>query len=83
MFRSKSLLFCSNAGCLKHNEEIYHHVQQLLQSKGKSGEIKLAWSLCMRSCAVGPNILVLPEGDIHSHMTIEKAEEIVNDLLKN
>lgn len=80
LFSSKTIFLCSNERCQKKNEEIYEHIKGVLEEKGLSGEIKLAWSLCMRMCGAGPNVMVLPEGEIHSQMTKEKAEQIVADL---
>lgn len=82
LFDSKSIYVCSSERCTKHSGEIYDHIKQLLESMNLNEEIGLEWSRCMRLCDLGPNIMVFPEGEVYSHMTKEKAEQIVCELAK-
>jgi len=84
LFDSKSIFVCSSERCAaKEAGEIYEYIKQLLDSKELSEGISLGWSRCMRLCDMGPNVMVFPEGEVYSRMTMEKAEQIVNELGKS
>lgn len=83
LFNSKTICVCSDERCSTHSGEIYNHIKQLLKNMDLNEEIGLQRFPCMRLCEGGPNIMVLPEGQVYFNMTKEKAEQIVYDLVKN
>jgi (2Fe-2S) ferredoxin len=66
--------------CAKHNaSEMVEHAKSLAKSLGLTKELKfrISSSGCLGQCAVGPVLVVYPEGEWHSYKTKEDIEQIL------
>ncbi len=68
---------CTSSGSIKINEAFQEH----LEKAGISEEVKIVQTGCFGLCALGPVVIVHPEGTFYSRVTPEDVEEIVNEHL--
>ncbi len=68
---------CTSSGSIKINEAFHEH----LEKAGISEEVKIVQTGCFGLCALGPVVIVHPEGTFYSRVTPEDVEEIVNEHL--
>ena len=81
MIRSH-VLICAGTGCTSSNS---HAVKEALiaelAKKGLDKEIKVVQTGCFGLCALGPIMIVYPEGVFYSRVTVEEIPEIVEEHL--
>lgn len=71
--------FCTGTAChLMGAHELKEYLTTLPLDMKSS--IEISGSTCLGQCGKGPNVKV--NGVIHSNMTIEKLEEIIQDILR-
>ena len=81
MYRSH-VLVCGGTGCTSsHSEQIIEALNKEIADKGLSDEIKVIKTGCHGLCALGPIMIVYPEGAFYSRVTVEDVPEIVSEHL--
>ena len=69
---------CSSSGSVKLSEKLAEE----LKAKGLDEEIKIVLTGCFGLCALGPIMIVYPEGTFYSRVTLEDIPEIVSEHLE-
>ena len=81
MYRSH-VLVCGGNGCTSsHSEEIIKALQEQIAEKGLADEIKVIKTGCFGLCALGPIMIVYPEGSFYSEVKVDDIPEIVEEHL--
>ena len=81
MFRSH-VLICAGTGCTSSGSaQVAQALEQALEEKGLEKEIKVVKTGCFGLCALGPIMIVYPEGTFYSRVTPEFIPEIVEEHL--
>ena len=81
MFRSH-VLVCGGTGCTSSGSEaILSALQAELGKKGLTEEVKVIKTGCFGLCALGPIMIVYPEGSFYSMVKPEDIPEIVEEHL--
>ncbi len=81
MYRSH-VLVCGGTGCTSsHSNEIIDALNANLKDKGLEEEIKVVRTGCFGLCALGPIMIVYPEGCFYSEVKVEDVPEIVEEHL--
>ena len=81
MYRSH-VLVCGGTGCTSsHSAEIIEALESELKAKGLENEIKVIKTGCFGLCALGPIMIVYPEGCFYSEVKVEDVPEIVEEHL--
>ena len=76
------VLVCGGTGCTSSgSEKIINKFEACLTEKGLSEEIKVIRTGCFGLCALGPIVIVYPEGAFYSMVTEDDVEEIVSEHL--
>ena len=77
---STHILVCGGTGCSSsHSQELIDAFHNLLQERGLAGEVQVIKTGCFGLCALGPVVIVYPEGCFYSHVTVEDIPEIVEE----
>ena len=81
MFRS-NVLVCGGTGCTSSNsEQIIEKLQEEIKAQGLEKEVNVIRTGCFGLCALGPIMVVYPEGAFYSRVTVEDVPEIVSEHL--
>ena len=81
MYRSH-VLVCGGTGCTSsHSAEIIAEFEMEIAEKGLADEIKVIRTGCFGLCALGPIVVVYPEGAFYSQIKVEDVPEIVDEHL--
>ena len=81
MYRSH-VLVCGGTGCTSsHSAEIIEKLEQELKAKGLENEVKVIKTGCFGLCALGPVMIVYPEGCFYSEVKVDDVPEIVEEHL--
>ena len=81
MYRSH-VLVCGGTGCTSSNSQaIIETLEAQIAEKGLSEEIKVIRTGCFGLCALGPIMIVYPEGSFYSQVKVEDIPEIVEEHL--
>ena len=81
MFRS-NVLVCGGTGCTSSNsEKIIEKLHEEINAKGLEKEVNVVRTGCFGLCALGPIMIVYPEGAFSSMVTPEDVPEIVEEHL--
>ncbi len=81
MFRSH-VLVCGGTGCTSSgSERIITKLQEEIDKNGLSTEVQVVKTGCFGLCALGPIMIVYPEGSFYSMVKLEDIEEIVSEHL--
>ena len=81
MFRS-TVLVCVGTGChSNHSGEIYDAFQKQIAENKLSEEVMLVKTGCFGLCAVGPVVIIYPEGSFYSHVTVDDVPELISEHL--
>ncbi len=79
MYRNH-ILVCGGTGCTSNNsEKIHAEFDRILKEKGLDNEVQVIKTGCFGLCAVGPVIIVYPEGAFYHGVKVEDVEEIVSE----
>ena len=74
------LMLCSGTGCHANNSlKFPHALRKELELKNLAGEIKIVETGCNGFCAVGPVMLVQPEGIFYQKLTPEIVPHLVEE----
>ena len=81
MIRSH-VLICGGTGCTSSGSPaIRAHLEKELEAHGLADEIKVVQTGCFGLCALGPIMIVYPEGTFYSRVTEADVTEIVEEHL--
>ncbi len=81
MFRS-NVLVCGGTGCTSSNsEQIIEKLNEEIKAQGLDKEVNVIRTGCFGLCALGPIMVVYPEGAFYSRVTPEDVPEIVSEHL--
>ena len=81
MYRSH-VLVCGGTGCTSsHSAEIVAEFEKEIAEKGLADEIKVIRTGCFGLCALGPIVVVYPEGAFYSQIKVKDVPEIVDEHL--
>ncbi len=79
MYRS-TILVCGGTGCTSgHSQEIFNAFEEELKVQNLESEVKCVMTGCFGLCALGPVVIVYPEGAFYSHVQVEDAKEIIDE----
>lgn len=79
MFRS-TILCCGGTGCHSNNSgEIIKEFKAQIAQKGLDKDVEVVETGCHGLCAVGPIVIVYPEGAFYSNVKVEDISEIVDE----
>ena len=74
------ILVCGGTGCSSSNSQaLIDELNRELEEKGLAGEVQVIKTGCFGLCALGPVVIVYPEGCFYSHVTVEDIPEIVEE----
>ena len=81
MIRSH-VLICGGTGCTSSGSTtLRDKLAEELKAKGLEDEIKIVMTGCFGLCALGPIMIVYPEGTFYSRVSVEDIPEIVDEHL--
>ncbi len=81
MYRS-TVLVCGGTGCISGNsKEIFHTFETELKNANLDKEVKVVMTGCFGLCALGPIVIVYPEGAFYSQVKVEDVPELVSEHL--
>ena len=81
MVRSQ-VLICGGTGCTSSgSKQIQEAFDAAIVENGLSEEVKVVQTGCFGLCALGPVVIVYPDGTFYSRVTAEDVKEIVSEHL--
>ena len=81
MYRSH-ILVCGGTGCTSSgSQRIIDELEKELKAQNLAEEVKVIKTGCFGLCALGPIMIVYPEGSFYSRVTPEDMHEIVSEHL--
>ena len=81
MYRSH-VLVCGGTGCTSSNSlAIIDALEAEIAKKGLQDEVKVVRTGCFGLCALGPIMIVYPEGSFYSQVKVDDVPEIVEEHL--
>jgi NADP-reducing hydrogenase subunit HndC len=79
MYRSH-ILCCGGTGCTSSgSKEIIAAFEENIKAAGLEEEVKVVMTGCFGLCALGPVVIVYPEGTFYSRITVDDVKEIVDE----
>ena len=80
----KDVLVCGGTGCTSSGSmKIIEKLQEEIKKNGLEGKVNIIKTGCFGLCALGPIMIVYPEGTFYSKMEPDHIPEIVEQHLKN
>ena len=81
MYRN-TVLVCGGTGChSNHSAEIYDRFVAKVAENGLTEEVLLVKTGCFGLCAVGPVVIIYPEGAFYSQVQVNDVDELVSEHL--
>ncbi len=81
MYRSH-VLICGGTGCTSSgSDQVANVLEKELEKAGLAEEVKVVKTGCFGLCALGPIMVVYPEGSFYSEVNADKIPEIVSEHL--
>ncbi|HKL93958.1 MAG TPA: NADH-quinone oxidoreductase subunit NuoF [Clostridia bacterium] len=81
MFRSH-ILVCGGTGCHSNkSQDIFAEFKKQIEAKGLDKDVQVVMTGCFGLCAVGPVVIIYPEGAFYSGMKASDVTEIVEEHL--
>ena len=78
------VLVCAGTGCTSSGAiKLIDKFESEIESKGLSNEVKVVKTGCFGLCALGPIVIVYPEGAFYSMVSRDDVPEIVEEHLLN
>ncbi|MBR5738966.1 MAG: NAD(P)H-dependent oxidoreductase subunit E, partial [Lachnospiraceae bacterium] len=76
------VLICGGTGCTSSgSKKIQEEFKVQLEKNGLQDEIKIVQTGCFGLCALGPVVIVYPDGTFYSRVAVENVKEIVEEHL--
>ena len=73
---------CGGTGCTSSgSQKIQEIFQQEIERQGLAEEVKVVQTGCFGLCALGPVVIIYPDGTFYSHVTPDDVVEIVDEHL--
>ncbi|MCI9540550.1 MAG: NADH-quinone oxidoreductase subunit NuoF [Lachnospiraceae bacterium] len=80
----KQVLVCGGTGCTSSgSQKVIKALEESLKTHGLEKEILVVKTGCFGLCALGPILIVYPEGAFYSQATPEGVSRVVEEHLKN
>ena len=80
----RHIMVCAGTGCTSSKSlEIIDQFNSELEARGISDQNRVIRTGCFGLCALGPVVLIYPEGIFYSHVSPEDVSEIVEEHLLN
>lgn len=80
----KQVLICGGTGCTSSgSKKVVSALEAAISKNGLESEVLIVKTGCFGLCALGPVMIVYPEGCFYSQVTPESVERIVEEHLKN
>jgi NADH-quinone oxidoreductase subunit F len=77
-FEKYQILVCGGGGCISSGcKEIAAKLQEEIDSRGLSEDVKVIRTGCMGPCALGPMMVIYPQGIFYKELVPEDVPEIV------
>ena len=74
------VLICGGTGCTSSGSvKIREALTAEVAAKGLADEVKVIGTGCFGLCALGPIMIVYPEGTFYSNVTVDDVPEIVEE----
>lgn len=81
MYRSQ-VLVCGGTGCTSSNsQQIIEAFEAEINAVGLKEEVNVVRTGCFGLCALGPIVIIYPEGSFYSMVKVEDVKEIVDEHL--
>lgn len=81
MFRSQ-VLVCGGTGCTSnHSRELIVEFENKIKEYNLDKDVQVVRTGCFGLCAVGPVVIVYPEGAFYCHVQVDDVKEIVEEHL--
>ena len=81
MYRAH-VLVCGGTGCTSnHSAELIEALEKNIKAKGLQDEVQVVRTGCFGLCALGPIMIIYPEGCFYSEVKVEDVPEIVEEHL--
>lgn len=81
IFRSH-VLVCGGTGCSSSRSDlIKKRFEEKIKEVNLENEVQVVSTGCFGLCAVGPIVIVYPEGSFYAHMSVDRVDEIVDEHL--
>ena len=82
VMEGRHVLVCGGTGCTSSNSmKIIAKLEEELKKNGLENEIRVVKTGCFGLCALGPIMIIYPEGSFYSMVTEEQIPEIVSEHL--
>ena len=82
MYRSH-ILVCGGTGCTSSDSEvIIKHLEEEITQRNLQDEVKVIRTGCFGLCALGPIMMVYPEGAFYSRVEVKDIKEIVSEHIE-
>ena len=76
------VLICGGTGCTSSkSDQIAAKMEAKIKDEGLDKEVKVVQTGCFGLCALGPIMVVYPEGAFYSKVTVDDVDEIVEEHL--
>ena len=80
MIRSH-VLICGGTGCTSSGSKLIQDTfAKEIEAMGLQDEVKIVQTGCFGLCALGPVVIVYPDGTFYSRVTADDVKEIVDKL---
>ena len=80
----RHVLICAGTGCTSSKSlKIAENLENALKAQGLENDVQIVKTGCFGLCAVGPIMIVYPEGTFYNSVQPEDVDEIVETHLKN
>ena len=76
------ILVCGGTGCHSSgSDKLFENFESELKAAGLADEVKVIMTGCFGLCALGPVVVIYPEGAFYSQVKVEDVKEIVSEHL--
>ena len=80
----KNVLVCGGTGCTSsHSKQIVEALHREIRANGIENDVKVVTTGCFGLCALGPIMIVYPEGCFYSMVNVDDIPEIVKEHFVN
>ena len=74
------IMVCTGTGCSSsQSPKIIEAFEKELKAQGMDKEVKVVRTGCFGLCAMGPIVLIYPEGSLYTHVTVSDVKDIVSE----
>ncbi len=81
-FYRSHVLVCHGTGCTSSDSPgIKKQFEEAIAAKGLDKEVQVVMTGCFGLCALGPVVIIYPEGSFYSRVTVDDVDEIVEEHL--